>query len=382
MRGEAVGDAGASLAGATDDDDGAGLWGALCQGHGTHFTVNGVDVPWFKGSYPYVGVYGGPMDAFSAVLDGPRARGAFLLRTVLQPPWAIRVEDQAPLTVLTVVKGMAWVLDDDGEQLSLSAGDVALLRGPLPYTFADALDTAPQIRIDPDQRCWAVDDGRSLADEMMFAVRTWGNTDVMADDATVALVGAYDLTSQITPLLVGLLPRIAVIRDADWTSPLRDLLVGEVGRDAAGQGVVLDRLLDLVLIEVLRHWFSTRTDDAPTWWAAAEDDLVGPAIRALQTDPAHSWTVEALAREARMSRAAFARRFHELVGTPPMTFLTQWRLSLAADLLRGTDATIASVARDVGYGSPFALSAAFTRRYSASPTAYRKNDRSSTSRPA
>jgi len=137
-----------------------------------------------------------------------------------------------------------------------------------------------------------------------------------------------------------------------------------------------------VLIEALRHWFTTRADDAPTWWLAAEDDLVGPAIRAMQTDPARGWTVDALARHTGMSRAAFARRFHELVGRPPMTFLTQWRLSLAADLLRDTDSTIAAVARDVGYGSPFALSAAFSRRYSASPTAYRKNVRARTRHPA
>lgn len=322
-------------------------------------------------SRPYVSVYAVGMDAFTAVLDGPRARGAFLLRIVLAPPWGVRVEDEAPLTVITVVTGTAWVIDDDGERLSLSAGDVALVRGPRPYVFADSPDTDPHVRVDTEQRCWSIEDGRSLVNEMSLGVRTWGDTDISAADATVSRIGAYDLTSQITPLLVGLLPRTAVIRDADWTSPVRDLLVAEIGRDAPGQGVVLD----LVLIEALWHWFTTRAADAPTWWLAAEDDLVGPAIRVMQTDPARGWTVETLARQAGMSRAAFARRFHELVGTPPMAFLTQWRLSLAADLLRDTNSTIASVARDVGYGSPFALSAAFTRRYSASPTAYRRQAR-------
>lgn len=314
------------------------------------------------------------MDAFTAVLDGPRARGAFLLRLVLQPPWAIRVEDEAPLTVLTVVKGTAWVVDDT-TQLALGAGDVALLRGPLPYTFAHAPESRPEVRIDTDQQCWALEDGRSLAEEMSLGVRTWGNTDPGHPEATVALVGAYDLTSHITPLLVGLLPREAIIRAADWTSPLRDLLVDEIGRDAPGQGVVLDRLLDLLLIEGLRHWFTTRADNAPTWWVAAEDPMIGPALRSMQTDPARGWTVEALAHQAGMSRAAFARRFTELVGTPPMTFLARWRLSTAADLLRDSDATIASVAHAVGYGSPYALSAAFSRQYSASPTAYRRRAR-------
>lgn len=322
------------------------------------------------------------MDPFSAVLDGPRSRGAFLLRMVLAPPWSVRVEDEAPLTVLTVVQGYACLISDDGEALLLAAGDVALVRGPQPYVFADSAGTGPQVRVDTEQHCWAIEDGRSLANEMMMGVRTWGNTDVADPAATISLVGAYDLTSQITPLLVGLLPRTAVIRAGDWTAPVRDLLVAEIGRDAAGQGVILDRLLDLVLIEALRHWFATRADDAPTWWVAAEDTLVGPAIRAMQSDPARGWSVEGLARESGMSRAAFARRFHDLVGAPPMTFLTQWRLSLAADLLRHTDSTIAAVAREVGYGSPFALSTAFTRRYSASPTAYRRTSRDPRRRPA
>lgn len=334
------------------------------------------------GSNTYVSVYTSEMDAFSAVLDGPRSHGAFLLRIVLSPPWGVRVEDEAPLTVVTVVQGNASITSDDGDTLALAAGDVALIRGPAPYVFADSPETAPQVRVDTEQRCWAIEDGRSLVNEMMMGVRTWGDTEISDPGATVSLVGAYDLTSQITPLLVGLLPRTAVIRAGDWTAPVRDLLVAEVGRDAPGQGVVLDRLLDLVLIEALRHWFTTRADDAPTWWLAAEDALVGPAIRALQSDPARGWTVEALARETGMSRAAFARRFHDLVGTPPMGFLTQWRLSLAADLLRDTDSTIAAVARDVGYGSPFALSTAFTRRYSASPTAYRKTSRDPGRRPA
>ncbi len=314
------------------------------------------------------------MDPFTAVLDGPRARGAFLLRTVLSPPWSVLVEDRAALTVITVVSGTAWVTGD-GARLRLAAGDVALVRGPEPYLFADSPERPAQIRIDPGQHCWSLADGRSLADEMSTGVRTWGNSRPGDAGTSVSLVGAYDLTSQITPLLVGLLPRTTVIRDADWTSPVRDLLAAEIGRDAPGQGVVLDRLLDLVLIEALRHSFTTRDGDAPPWWLAAQDALIGPAIRAIQTDPARAWSVESLARLGGMSRAAFARRFHELVGSPPMAFLTQWRLALAADLLRDTDSTIAAVARDVGYGSPFALSTAFTRRYSASPTAYRRQAR-------
>ncbi|MEW2084025.1 AraC family transcriptional regulator [Streptomyces sp. NPDC005283] len=89
------------------------------------------------------------------------------------------------------------------------------------------------------------------------------------------------------------------------------------------------------------------------------DPVVGRALRLLQDDPAHSWTVASLAAKCGVSRAGLARRFHELVGEPPMAYLTGWRLALAADLLRESDATVEAVARKVGYSGSFALSAAF-----------------------
>lgn len=92
----------------------------------------------------------------------------------------------------------------------------------------------------------------------------------------------------------------------------------------------------------------------------------------MQNNPQHPWTVANLATESGVSRAALARRFTDLVGEPPMAFLTEWRLSLAADLLRESDATIESVARQVGYGSAFALSTAFKRAHGISPREHRR----------
>jgi AraC-like DNA-binding protein len=134
---------------------------------------------------------------------------------------------------------------------------------------------------------------------------------------------------------------------------------------------VLDRLLDLLLIAVLRAWFARADAKAPGWYRAHSDPVVGRALRLLQNDPARAWTVASLASETGASRAALARRFNELVGEPPMRFLTGWRLALAADLLREPDATIGSVAAQVGYGSSFALSTAFKRERGISPQEYR-----------
>ena len=149
------------------------------------------------------------------------------------------------------------------------------------------------------------------------------------------------------------------------------LLAEEIVKDDPGQEAVLDRLLDLLLIAVLRAWFAREDADAPGWYRAYSDPVVGRALRLIHDDPARPWTVAELAAEAGVSRAALARRFTELVGEPPMTFLTDWRLSLAADLLLEPDATIGSVAHQVGYSTPFALSTAFKRVRGISPRQYR-----------
>jgi AraC-like DNA-binding protein len=155
------------------------------------------------------------------------------------------------------------------------------------------------------------------------------------------------------------------------SSPLVALLSEEMAKDEPGQEVMLDRLLDLLLITVLRAWFTRQEAAAPAWYRAYSDPVVGRALRMLHNDPARPWTVASLAAETGVSRAALARRFTELVGEPPMAYLTGWRLALAADLLREPDATVGSVARRVGYSTPFALSAAFKRVRGVSPRQHR-----------
>ena len=128
-------------------------------------------------------------------------------------------------------------------------------------------------------------------------------------------------------------------------------------------------MLDLLLITALRAWFAH--DDSPAWYQAYGDPVVGKALRLLQNNPQHPWTVASLATEAGVSRAALARRFTEMVGESPMAFLTEERLALAADLLRESDATIDAIARQVGYSSAFALSTAFKRHHGISPREHR-----------
>jgi AraC-like DNA-binding protein len=307
------------------------------------------------------------MDALAGLLDGPRARGAFLLRSIMDPPWSMRIQDEAPLCLVAMVRGGAWVMPDRGEAQRLGPGDIAVMRGPDPYAFADDPATPPQVVIHPGQRCTTVD-GEELVDEMGLGVRTWGNS---RDGSTMMLVGTYETSSEISGRLLGALPTLLVLPRDEWESPLIPLLGDEIVKDEPGQGAVLDRLLDLLLIAVLRAWLARPQAKAPAWYRAYSHPVVGRALRILNDNPARPWTVASLAAETGVSRAALARQFTELVGEPPMAYLTGWRLALAADLLREPDATIGAVARRVGYGSAFALSIAFKRVRGVSPQEHR-----------
>jgi len=308
------------------------------------------------------------MDAVAGLLDGPRARGAFLLRSTMDPPWSLRIEDEAPLTVAAMVRGEAWAIPDGGPPIQFGPGDVAVIRGPDHYVVADDPATPPQAVIGPGQTC-STPDGRPLELMKDLGVRTWGNS---PDGATVMLTGTYSLEGEVSGRMLRALPPLIHLTPDAWDSPLVPLLADEIVKDAPGQEAVLDRLLDLLLIAVLRAWFARPDGGAPAWYAADADPVVGPALRLMHNSPERPWTVASLARAAGSSRAALARRFTALVGEPPMTFLTGWRIALAADLLREPGATVASVAPQVGYGSPFALSAAFTRVRGMSPRRYRE----------
>jgi AraC-like DNA-binding protein len=309
------------------------------------------------------------MDAIAGLLDGPRARDAFLLRSSLDPPWSLRVRDAAPLTVLSMVRGTAWAVRDGEDPVALHAGDVAVFRGPEPYTVADDPATPPQVAIDPGQECRVLVPGaEKLLETFSVGVRTWGNA---VDGETVMLTGTYTLDGEVSGRLLRALPPLLVLREGEWSCPVVPLLADEIGKDEPGQEAVLDRLLDLLLIAVLRAWFARPDNGSPEWYRAHGDPVVGHALRLLHNNPAHPWTVAELAHETGASRAALARRFTDLVGEPPMAFLTSWRLSLAADLLREPGATLASVAPQVGYSSAFALSTAFKRVRGMSPAEHR-----------
>lgn len=304
------------------------------------------------------------------MLDGHRGRRPFLLRCVLGPPWSIRIEDQAQLALIAMTAGEAWLVHDDGRSVHLSSGDLALVRGPRPYLLADHPDRPPGAVIEPGQICRTAD-GETQTFSSEVGLRTWGND---ADGETVMLTAVYELDTQIGGHVVELLPEVAHLPGlAD--APVTTLLGAELGSDAVGQDVIVDRLADLLLITALRAWFAAPDHAAPPGWRGHDDAIVGPTLRLMHEQPAQPWTIARLAAEVNVSRATLARRFTDVVGQSPISYLTHWRLDRAADLLSDAGATVGSVAAAVGYGTPFAFSTAFKRRCGVSPARHRADRR-------
>jgi AraC-like DNA-binding protein len=311
------------------------------------------------------------MDALDALLRSPRANGAFLLRSSVSPPWCVRIEDEAPLSIVAIIRGTACVVfDDNAGHADVGAGDVMLCRGPIHYRVADDPDTPAGAIIRPGQVCVNVDESDRYQ-RFGDAARTWGNA---ADGPTMLVTGTYEHATHVSHRLLAALDPLTVVRRDEWNNPILNLLVDEVVNDVPGQTALLDRLLDLLCLTTVRAAFTRPGGSPPGWYRAASDPIVGPALSLIHTQPAQPWTVAGLGAAVGASRALLARRFSELVGEPPMTYLTRWRLDLAADHL-DDNMTVSQAATAVGYASPFAFSSAFKRRSGVSPSSYRQAQR-------
>lgn len=307
------------------------------------------------------------MDAFTDLFRGVRAQGSLFGSTTLTAPWSLLFVDGAPLTLCTVLDGSGWVVPHGRPPEHLSAGETLVVRGPAPFSFVDEIGTGAE-PVECGEDCATPEQGGTL--------HRLGWTDCGRGDAagaTTLVVGAYPVRGEIGRRLLDAVPDVLRVAPGGTAGAVRDLLAAEVAVDAPGQQVVLDRLLDWMLVCALREWFDRPGGAAPAWYAAHRDPVVGQALRLLHARPAEPWTVSSLADRTAVSRATLAKRFSDLVGEPPLTYLTRWRMTLAADLLLEREAaTIAEVAREVGYSDAFGFSAAFKRVRGVNPSAFRR----------
>jgi AraC-like DNA-binding protein len=300
------------------------------------------------------------VDALTDLLSSARAEGALFGQTYLAPPWSLRFAVGAPLTLVTMARGDGWLVPAGEQPVRLATGDLAIVNGTEPFTVADEPATAPQIVVHPDDRCTDPDGGEP-DDLMHLGPRTCG---FPADGPSLLVTGTYQVSGAISRRLLDGLPPVLAVAAGDIRCRVAEVALAEIGVDEPGQQVILDRLLDVLLVSALRAWFTRPGADDPGWYRALADPVVGPALGLLHENPAHPWTVGALAEKVGISRAAFARRFRTTVGEGPMSYLTSWRICLAADRLRDSTDTVDAIARRVGYANAFALSVAFNPEFS------------------
>lgn len=314
------------------------------------------------------------MDILTEALGSMRTGSPASVRTEGRAPWGLRLPPVAGAGFHVVLYGTCWLIpleDASGggparpEPIALSTGDVIFLRDGRGHILADHPATAAEEER-PEQYC----PGSPI-----------GTVTVGGDGPRTSLLcGNYHLDQGRPHPLVRQLPEVIHLQTRHGHHPelsaAVQLLGAELENPRIGSDGIVPALIDSLLLYILRAWFEARPAAAAEGWAAAlGDPAVAPALAAVHDDPSAPWTVEALAGRAGLSRAAFARRFTALVGEPPMAYLTRWRMTTAAELLRGSDAPLAAVATRTGYASEFAFAKAFKRAYGLAPGVYRRGSR-------
>lgn len=306
------------------------------------------------------------MDVLSDVLSVLRAGRPRSALVSWQAPWAQQFPPvPGAVGFRVVVQGNCVLIPAGAAPVRLGAGDVVLLPHGRGHVLADSPTTPPTTQMcDPAAADFPASHPVVTADT--------------AGTSAVTLCGAYELApAGHHPLLQELPEVIHLTAHADRPAELRavvDLLGVEVSRPRLGTGAAVPGLLDMLLLYALRAWFdTTRAEHGAGWAAALRDPAVAAALHAIHQDPAHPWTVASLATHAGLSRAPFARRFTELAGQPPVRYLTWWRMTTAARLLRESEAPLNAIADAVGYHSEFAFGVAFKRQYDTSPGRYRRS---------
>ena len=317
------------------------------------------------------------MDVLTEALGSMRTDHPTAVRTNGRAPWGLRLPPVMGAGFHVVLYGTCWLipLEDAAPKLgpiALNPGDVVFLRDGRGHILADdpgspVIDT-PAARICPGSPISSVSLG--------------------GDGPSASLLcGNYHLDQGRVHPLVRQLPEIVHLQARPGRYPeLRaavQLLGAELENPRIGSDGIVPALIDSLLLYILRAWLEDQpTATAAGWAAALRDPGIAPALAAIHEDPSAGWTVESLAVRAGLSRAAFARRFAALVGEPPLAYLTRWRMTTAAGLLRESDAPLSTVAAQAGYGSEFAFAKAFKREYGLPPGGYRHQARSTAAQPA
>ncbi|MFO1310641.1 MAG: AraC family transcriptional regulator [Burkholderiales bacterium] len=324
------------------------------------------------------------MDALSDVLRVVQLTGAVYLDGTFSAPWGVTVpadsafcsaylpsaERVISFHLVTEGQCVAMLPHDAAGALGLTAGDVIIVPQGETHMLGSSTDAAPQ-----SMAPLLANQMEATPGEVMTLAYGGGGP-------VTRMVCGFLTAREIwrNPLLAAL-PRIFKVgmrgSSASWLESSLHFATKESVAARAGGATVLAKLAELLFVEAVRCYVDTMPDDRKGWLAGLRDRFIARALTLMHARPAHPWTVEELARQVGMSRSGLARRFPELLGVPPMQYLAQWRLQLAAHHLRAADRPLAAVAEDVGYESEAAFNRAFKREFGVPPATWRRSEGSS-----
>jgi AraC-like DNA-binding protein len=314
------------------------------------------------------------MDPLSDLLRVVRLDGAYFFAVEAAEPWSVESAPARELSprilpaaehlisyhVLTEGRCYAGLLG--GEQVEVVAGDVIVF----PHGDAHLMSSGRNLGRGPEVHS--------------FAPARFPETVFLGDRGprgTSFVCGFLGCDRRPFNPLLSALPRLMHIRSMSgaWLGTFTRQLIEESRLDRPGAGTVLTRLAELMFIEVLRRYLEGLPQGQTGWLAGLRDDVVGRVLTLLHGRPGHPWTLDELARESASSRSQVAKRFADLVGQPPMQYLTQWRMQVAANLLAQGGGKIAVIGAEVGYDSEAAFSRAFKKATGLAPGAWRDGRR-------
>lgn len=280
-----------------------------------------------------------------------------------------------------VVKGSCWGAIAGETPIRLEAGDVILF----PQGDPHVMSSAPGLRAPSvDKDVYFAPRPRQLPYDLTMreAALTLGRLDGAGQDKATIVCGFLGLDARPFNPLLAALPRVLKVSGStlgpdSWVTTFLRAVVTESNSKRPGGEAVLERMSEMLFVEVLRRHIDSLPPEQTGWLAGMRDAAVGRALSLIHEKPSQAWTLERLGEEAGLSRSSLHDRFVHFIGQPPMQYLTQWRMQVAACLLRDTDAKLIEVALGVGYESEAAFSRAFKRVAGASPGAWRKGKRGS-----
>jgi len=313
------------------------------------------------------------MDALSDVLRAVRLSGAFFFDVHARGPWVAEtpegrcvVDKMFPgsdhlICYHLIMEGECWATLDGEEPIKLGAGDIIVL----PHGDTHVLATDVGMRNAPNMSMYRMPDDGRLPIRIAVGAEQ--------GEAAHFVCGFLGCDSRPYNPLLTALPRVIHVNN-QTTGALGEYFKFALAesRNRMGGECMLGRISELMFVDVVRRHLESLPADRSNWLSGLRDQYVGRALMALHAQPSRDWTLEALATEAALSRSAFAERFTQFVGQPPMQYLTNWRMQLATNYLRSGNESVASIANRVGYESEAAFNKAFKRVAGVAPGAYRR----------